>query len=128
MSNNTTSGIFPSSRMRRGRKSEWSRNLVRENTLSVNDLIWPVFIEDGNGKTTEIPSMPGVFRHSIDRLIPEIEKAAKAGIPAVALFPQTPQELKHEDGREALNPDNLVCRTTRAIKVNDFAISADLAF
>ncbi|MBL4800414.1 MAG: porphobilinogen synthase [Emcibacter sp.] len=129
MNNTSISGIFPFSRPRRNRKSNWSRNLVRENTLSVNDLIWPVFVQDGTNKTTEILSMPGVFRYSIDRLVPEIEKAAKSGIPAVALFPQTPQELKNDDGREALNPDNLVCRATRAIKnaVPEIGIICDVA-
>ncbi len=103
--------------------------MVRENNLSVDDLIWPVFIEDGTGKTTEVASMPGVCRHSIDRLIPEVKKAAKAGIPAIALFPQTPQALKSDDGREAMNPDNLICRATRAIKdaVPEIGIICDVA-
>jgi len=103
--------------------------MVRENNLSVDDLIWPVFIEDGTDQTTEIASMPGVCRHSIDRLIPEVEKAAKAGIPAIALFPQTPQALKSDDGREAMNPDNLICRATRAIKdaVPEIGIICDVA-
>ena len=129
MSNTTASPIFPYHRARRNRKSDWSRRLVRENTLSVNDLIWPVFVQEGTDNATEIPSMPGVFRRTIDLLIPEIEKAAKAGIPAVALFPQTPQGLKTDDGREAANPDNLICRTTRAIKqaVPEIGVICDVA-
>ncbi|NOZ65436.1 MAG: porphobilinogen synthase [Alphaproteobacteria bacterium] len=129
MNKNARSGSYPATRPRRNRKNDWSRRMVRENNLSVDDLIWPVFIEDGTGKTTEISSMPGVCRHSIDRLIPEVEKAAKAGIPAIALFPQTPQELKSDDGREAMNPDNLICRATRAIKdaVPDIGIICDVA-
>ncbi len=116
MSRKIISGTYPLSRPRRNRKSDWSRRLVRENSLSADDLIWPVFVQEGHDEATAIPSMPGVFRWSIDRLVPEIEKAAKSGIPAIALFPQTPQELKTGDGREAANPDNLVCRTVRAIK------------
>ncbi|PCJ39238.1 MAG: porphobilinogen synthase [Alphaproteobacteria bacterium] len=129
MNKNTRTGSYPGIRPRRNRKNSWSRRMVRENNLSVDDLIWPLFIEDGTDKTTEIPSMPGVCRHSIDRLIPEVEKAAKAGIPAIALFPQTPQELKTDDGREALNPDNLICRATRAIKdaVPQIGIICDVA-
>ncbi len=122
-------GIYPYTRPRRNRKSDWTRRLVRENNLSVNDLIWPVFVQEGSKRKTDVASMPGVARLSIDLLLPEIEKAAKAGIPAIALFPQTPQELKGEDGREALNPDNLICRTTRAIKdaVPDIGVICDVA-
>lgn len=111
-----TSPFYPGHRPRRNRKSDWSRRLVRENSLSVNDLIWPVFVQEGTNSATEISSMPGVFRYTTDLLIPEIEKAAESGIPAIALFPQTPPNLKTNDGREAVNPDNLVCRATRAIK------------
>lgn len=129
MSNSLIPGAFPYNRPRRNRKSNWSRRLVRENNLSVNDLIWPVFVQEGTKQKAEVASMPGVSRLSIDLLIPEIEKAAKMGIPAVALFPQTPQELKTDDGREALNPDNLICRTTRAIKdaVPNIGVICDVA-
>lgn len=122
-------GNYPYSRPRRNRKSDWSRRLVRENELTVNDLIWPVFVQEGQGQSTEIGSMPGVSRLSIDLLLPEIEKAAALGIPAVALFPQTPQNLKTEDGQEAFNPDNLICRTVRAIKdtVPDIGVICDVA-
>lgn len=123
------SPIYPYHRPRRNRKSDWSRRLVRENSLSANDLIWPVFVQEGSNNKTEISSMPGVFRHTIDSLIPEIEQAAKSGIPAIALFPQTPQNLKTGDGREAVNPDNLICRTTRAIKkaVPEIGVICDVA-
>lgn len=129
MNNKITFSSFPYHRPRRNRKNDWSRRLVRENNLSVSDLIWPVFIQEGTNKTSDIAAMPGVSRWSIDRLIPEVEKAAKSGIPAVALFPHTPQELKTEDGREALNPDNLICRATRALKdaVPEMGVICDVA-
>ncbi|NOZ43128.1 MAG: porphobilinogen synthase [Alphaproteobacteria bacterium] len=129
MNNKITSGVYPHYRPRRNRKNDWSRRLVRENTLSVNDLIWPVFVQEGHNKASQIASMPGVSRWSIDRLIPEIEKVAKFGVPAVALFPQTPHNLKTPDGREAYNPDNLVCRATRAIKraVPEIGVICDVA-
>jgi len=129
MNSMSESYSYPYHRPRRNRKSEWSRRLVRENTLSVDDLIWPVFVQDGSNVATEITAMPGVMRRSIDLLIPEIEKAAKSGIPAVALFPQTPQDLKTEDGAEALNPDNLICRTIKAVKdaVPEIGIICDVA-
>lgn len=129
MDNLMASPIYPYHRPRRNRKSDWSRRLVRENQLSVDDLIWPVFVQEGENETTPIPSMPDVSRFTIDRLIPEIEKAAKLGIPAVALFPKTPQALKTEDGSEAYNPDNLICRATRAIKaaVPEIGVICDVA-
>ncbi len=129
MSNISASHCYPYHRPRRNRKNDWSRRLVRENTLSADDLIWPVFVQEGTKETTEITSMPGVMRQSIDLLILEIEKAAKLGIPAVALFPQTPQELKTDDGKEAVNPDNLICRTIKAIKdaVPEIGIICDVA-
>jgi len=129
MSKITTSGAYPYHRPRRNRKSDWARRLVRENILSVDDLIWPVFVQEGSGQETEITAMPGVMRRSIDLLLPQIEKAAKMGIPAVALFPQTPEHLKTEDGREALNPDNLICRTIQAISqaVPEIGIICDVA-
>ncbi|PCI50484.1 MAG: porphobilinogen synthase [Alphaproteobacteria bacterium] len=129
MSNHPASAPYPYHRPRRNRTSEWSRRLIRQSSLSANDLIWPVFVQEGRNSADEISSMPGVFRYTIDLLIPEIEKAAKSGIPAVALFPQTPQKLKTADGREAVNPDNLVCRTTRAIKeaVPEIGVVCDVA-
>ncbi|MCK0195690.1 porphobilinogen synthase [Ancylobacter sp. 6x-1] len=103
-------------RMRRNRKSEWSRQLVRENTLTVADLIWPIFVMDGEKERTEVGSMPGVQRLTVDEAVREAERAASLGIPALALFPYTDPSLRTPDGREALNRDNLVCRALRAIK------------
>jgi porphobilinogen synthase len=102
--------------MRRLRRHEWSRRLVREAHLSVDDLIWPVFVQEGEGLVTPIASMPGVARRSIDRLVEAVGEAAELGVPAVALFPVTPGERKSEHGEEALNDGNLVCRATRALK------------
>ncbi len=116
-------------RLRRNRKADWSRRLVRETTLSHNDLIWPLFVVDGDGVTDPVASMPGVNRLSIDRAVEAIRQAADMGIPAVALFPNTPASLRDERGSEALNPDNLVCRACRAIKaaVPDIGLITDVA-
>ncbi len=115
-------GNYPTSRLRRNRRSDWSRRLVSENRLSVDDLIWPVFVCDGENTKTGIDSMPGVFRYSIDLLIDPIRNAAQLGIPAVALFPATPAELKTPGGEEALNPENLMCKAVRAIKQAEIEI------
>lgn len=122
-------GGYPTTRMRRNRRTDWSRRLVRENCVTVNDLIWPVFICEGENTKTEIDSMPGVYRYSIDMLVPAIEEAAQLGIPAIALFPATPSELKTPDGDEALNPENLMCKAVRAIKQAeiDIGIICDVA-
>jgi len=102
--------------MRRLRRTEWSRRLVAESTLTTADLIWPIFLVDGTNKREPVASMPGVDRVSVD-LVPGVaEQAAKLGIPVLALFPNTDPARKTEDGREALNPENLVCRATRAVK------------
>src|SRR5882672_8459637 len=107
---------FPATRMRRNRRTAWSRRLVQEHTLSTADLIWPLFLTDGTNKRVPISAMPGVDRISVD-LVPEAaSEAARLGIPVVALFPYTEEGRKTEDGREALNPENLVCRATRAVK------------
>lgn len=120
---------FPALRMRRLRNHDWTRRLVAENVLTVNDLIWPVFVQEGQNLRTPVPSMPGVERLSTDQVVRAAEQAAKLGIPAIALFPQTPAELKNDDGREAINPKNLVCRTVRAIKaaVPEVGIICDVA-
>jgi len=89
---------------------------VREHTLTVDDLIWPVFVQEGEGLTTPIESMPGVSRYSIDTLVTAVLEAEALGIPAVAVFPVTPQEKKTPEGEESFNPDNLVCRAVRAVK------------
>jgi porphobilinogen synthase len=120
---------YPSTRLRRNRQTDWSRRLVQENTLSANDLIWPVFVQEGANLRTEISSMPGVYRLSIDLLCQEVHKAKKLGIPAVALFPVTPQDRKTPNGEEAYNPDNLVCRAVRAVKAvtQNIGIICDVA-
>jgi len=109
-------GGFPSTRMRRNRRHDWSRRLVSENALSVNDLIWPLFVLDGDNKTETVASMPGVERRSIDLTLEAVDEAKALGIPAVALFPNTDPTLKTPDAKEAYNPDNLVCQTVRALK------------
>jgi len=109
-------GPFPHIRLRRNRRHDWSRRLVAENSLSANDLIWPVFIIEGENQIEPVPSMPGVFRYSIDRLVEACREAHDLGIPAVALFPRTPEHLKDLEGSESANPDNLICRATRALK------------
>ncbi len=108
--------FHPAARPRRLRAHEWSRRLVREARLQVEDLIWPLFIMEGEKQRREVPSMPGVHRLSIDLLLEEVESAIALGIPVVALFPNTPGELRSTDAREAFNPQNLVCRATRAIR------------
>ncbi|NQU55903.1 MAG: porphobilinogen synthase [Rhodospirillales bacterium] len=109
-------GAFPGTRLRRNRGDEFSRRLIAENVLSVSDLIWPVFVLEGEAKREAVASMPGVDRLSIDLLIEAVGEAAALGIPAVAIFPNTEQSLKTPDAKEAVNPDNLVCRAVRAIK------------
>jgi porphobilinogen synthase len=109
-------GSFPATRMRRVRRHDWSRRLVRERALSVDDLIWPLFVRDGTGEREAVPSMPGVDRLSIDRAVEAVGEAVELGIPAVALFPATDPKLKTDACEEAINPDNLVCRAVRAVK------------
>ncbi len=120
---------YPNTRMRRVRQTAWSRNLVSENQLSVSDLIWPVFVQPGEGKSDAVESMPGVYRYSIDRLIDSVREAHGLGIPAIAIFPQTDPSKKTENAEEAINPDNLVCQTVAAIKseVPDIGIICDVA-
>jgi porphobilinogen synthase len=120
---------FPHTRMRRLRRTDWSRRLVRENALSVDDLIWPIFIIDGDNQRQPIASMPDVERLSIDLAVEAADHAANLGIPVIALFPNTLPDLRSDDGAEAFNPDNLVCRATRAIKdaVPDIGILCDVA-
>ena len=111
--------MFPQVRMRRNRRTDWSRRLVSENQLSANDLIWPVFIQEGTDQKTEIPSMPGVQRLTIDHLIEAAREAAALKIPALALFPATDPAKKTEGGEEAYNSENLVCRAVRALKAEN---------
>ena len=107
---------YPQLRMRRLRRHDWTRRLVAENTLSAADLIWPLFVVDGENQRQAIASMPGVERLSIDLAVKAAEEAASLGIPLIALFPNTDPKLKSDDGREAVNPNNLICRAVRAIK------------
>jgi len=123
-------GRYPNLRLRRNRKTEWSRRLTQENTLSSNDLVLPIFLIDGKNKKISITSMPDIFRYSIDRLPQIIDKALLKKIPMVALFPYTKQRLKNQLGSEALNEDNLVCQAIRLIKKkykNKIGIMCDVA-
>ena len=107
---------FPRTRLRRNRRAAWSRRLVRENHLTIDDLIWPVFVVEGTHQEVPVASMPGVTRYSIDVLVREVCNAAELGIPAVAIFPVTPQEKKTPDGEESGNPENLICRAIHAVR------------
>ncbi len=120
---------YPSTRMRRMRQADWSRRLVREHHLSAADLIWPIFVCEGTNRHEPVASMPGVERHSVDHAVKAAAEAAELDIPVVALFPFTDAPLRTADGREALNPDNLVCRAVRAIKreVPNIGILCDVA-
>jgi porphobilinogen synthase len=116
-------------RMRRNRQHEWARRMVREVALTTDDLIWPLFVMDGQNARAPVVSMPGVERLSVDQVVREAERAAKLTIPCLALFPYTDPALRDEAGSEALNPDNLVCRAIRAIKkeVPEIGILCDVA-
>src|SRR6202012_4053353 len=107
---------YPQLRMRRLRRHDWTRRLVAENTLSAAHLIWPLFVIEGGKKREGMPFMPGVDRLSVDLAVAAAKEAAALGIPLIALFPNTDPKLKSEDGREATNADNLICRAVRAIK------------
>jgi porphobilinogen synthase len=124
-----TQAAFPATRLRRLRASESLRRLAQENVLTTNDLIWPIFIRDGEGMQEPIASMPGVFRLSIDMAVKAAEQAAGLGIPAICLFPYTDPSVKTEACAEAWNPDNLTNRCIRAIKaaVPEIAIMTDIA-
>jgi len=123
-------GKYPNLRLRRNRKTDWSRRLVRENTLSVNDLILPIFIVEGKNKKQSIKSMPDIYRYSVDRLSEILDKAVSNKIPMVALFPYTNFKLKNNSGLEALNENNLICKAIRLIKKkykNKIGIMCDVA-
>ena len=124
-----TQSQFPASRMRRVRQHDWSRRMVAEHQLTVADLIWPVFIQEGQQQRTPVGSMPGVDRLSIDLLIEAAKEAYDLGIPAIALFPETNPKTKSDDAAEAYNTDNLVCRAVRELKlaVPDIGIICDVA-
>ena len=122
-------GSYPNVRLRRNRKAEWSRRLVSENNLSTNDLIWPIFIREGKNIKESIKSMPGVYRHSLDKVEGLVEKAVNKKIPMIALFPYTPISKKNSRGSEALNRNNLICKALRLIKKNykNIGIMCDVA-
>ena len=122
-------GRFPVTRMRRNRRDAWNRSLVAENVLTPADFIWPVFVHDSDVPHEDIRSLPGVRRHSIAALVDEVGMAKALGIPLVAIFPAIDPSLKNDDGDEASNPENLVCRAVRAVKsaVPDIGIMCDVA-
>ncbi len=111
-----TSSIFPATRLRRLRSSAWSRGLVAEHAVSPQHLIWPLFITEGKGIEEPVSSLPGVSRWSVDGIVARAKEAKNLGIGCIALFPNTQMQLRTDDGREALNPDNLMCHAIRAIK------------
>jgi porphobilinogen synthase len=116
-------------RPRRTRRTDWTRRMVRESTLTADDLIWPVFVVEGTRRRDAVASMPGVERLSVDVLVGEVERVARLGVPAVALFPYTDPALRDPDGSDALNPDNLVCTALRALKraVPEVGLVTDVA-
>jgi porphobilinogen synthase len=111
-----TSPSYPNTRLRRTRATAWSRKMIRENMLSPADLIWPLFVTEGEGVEEPVGSLPGVSRWSVDLIVARADEAIALGIPCLALFPNTQVERRSDDGEEALNPDNLMCRAIRAIK------------
>jgi porphobilinogen synthase len=120
---------YPATRMRRNRRTGWSRRLVQESVLGTADLIWPLFLTEGANKRVPIAAMPGVDRISVDLVAETANEATRLGIPVTALFPYTEEGRKSDDGREALNPENLVCRATRAVKEAkvDIGVLCDVA-
>jgi len=124
-----TTASFPAIRMRRGRSSAWMRSMLAENRLSPSDFIWPLFICEGDGCEEPLHALPGISRWSVDKLADRAREAARLGIPCIALFPNTPNALRTDDAREALNPDNLICRGIKAIKdsVPEIGVLTDVA-
>ncbi len=120
---------FPTTRLRRNRMKKFTRRLISENELSVNDLIWPLFVCEGKKIKDPIKSMPNVYRHSLDSLLTEVEKAISLNIPAIALFPQIDSSLKDQEGSLALDENNLVCRSIRSVKKNfpEMGVICDVA-
>ena len=120
---------YPALRMRRPRAAAWSRALHAETVLTPADLIWPLFVTEGKGAEEPVASLPGVSRWSVDLIVERAREARDLGIPCLAIFPNTPRELRTEDGREALNPDNLMCRAIKAIKdaVPEVGLLTDVA-
>jgi porphobilinogen synthase len=124
-----THARFPTTRMRRNRRTPWSRRLVAENTLNPADFIWPIFVTEGSKSRVAVASMPHIERLSVDLIVKAAEEAVTLGIPVIALFPYTDADLRSENGDEALNPENLVCKAVRAIKKNvpEIGILCDVA-
>ncbi len=122
-------GSYPKTRLRRLRKQKWLRNLISENNISPNDLILPIFVREGKNKIESIKTMPGVKRYSVDKLPSILKKVKSLKIPMVALFPYTPNNKKNKQGSEALNPNNLICRSLRLIKNRfpDIGVMCDVA-
>ena len=123
-------GKYPSLRLRRNRKNDWSRRLVEENNLTPNDFILPIFLIDGKNKKQSIKSMPGVYRYSLDKISSVVDKAIKNGLPMIALFPYTNKKKKNVLGTEALNENNLVCKALQLIKKrykNQIGVMCDVA-
>ena len=121
---------YPATRLRRTRATAWSRALHRENVLTPADLIWPLFVTEGHGVEEPVASLPGVSRWSLDGIAARAKEAVALGIPCLALFPNTPAGLRSDDGREALNPDNLMCRAVKAIRDacgSDIGVLTDVA-
>ena len=124
-----TVGPYPATRLRRNRRDAWTRRLVAETRLSVDDLIWPIFLIEGRDQATAVASMPGVQRVTLDRLAAHVRPAAELGIPALALFPNIPLDRKDAEGSEAIDPDNLMCRAARLLKQEypDMGLIGDVA-
>ena len=123
-------GKYPQLRLRRSRQSKWSRRLISENNLSVDDLILPIFIVEGKNKKIPVKSMPGIFRYTLDKLNSVVKTAIDLGIPMIALFPYTQKKLRDALGTESLNPNNLVCRACKQVKKkfkNKIGIMCDVA-
>ena len=123
-------GKYPSLRLRRNRKNDWSRRLIEENNLTSNDFILPIFLIDGKNKKQKIKSMPDVYRYSLDKLPQIVDNALKKGLPMVALFPYTDKKKKNLLGTESLNEDNLVCKALQNIKKrykNKIGVMCDVA-
>ena len=122
-------GSYPNIRLRRNRKTEWSRRLVSESNLSTNDLIWPIFIREGKNIKESVKTMPGIYRYTLDKIEGLVEKAINKKIPMIALFPNTPISKKNSKGSEALNKNNLVCKALRLIKKNykEIGLMCDVA-
>lgn len=116
MTQGLPTAAYPALRLRRSRRTAWSRAMVRETMLLPANLIWPLFVADGAGVEEPIATLPGVSRWSVDRVVERAREAVAAGLPCIALFPNTPADRRSDGGDEALNPDNLMCRATRAIK------------